>query len=299
MNIPRISLDQWLTFKTVVDQGSYALAAEALNKSQSSVSYGINQLNAHLPQAVLRLEGRKAVLTEAGQVLYRHAEQIIKQANNAETVAKSMAMGFESEVKLALDVLVDIQSTICAFEEFSQDNPNTRLRVLETSLSGTSEALLEKQTDLVIGSVIPAGFSGTPLMQITMLPVASPDHPLIQQRKDIDELELRAYRQVVLRDTGTHREQDAGWLKADQRWTVSHFSSSVKMIKSGLVFGFLPRNWIEQDLQDGGLVQIPLKENIERVLQTYLMLSDKQGAGPATRALHALLIKHLAEKHRV
>ena len=248
MNNPRISLDQWLTFKTVVDKGSYAMAAEALNKSQSSVSYGISQLNEHLPQAVLRLEGRKAVLTEAGHVLYRHAEQIINQASNAETVAKSMAMGFESEVTIALDVLVDIQLAICAFEEFSSDNPNTRLRVLETSLSGTSEALLEKQADLVIGSVLPVGFGGTPLMQIKMLPVASSNHPLIQRGEVIDELELRANRQVVLRDTGTRRQQDAGWLEADQRWTVSHFSSSVKIIRSGLAFAFLPRNWIEQEL---------------------------------------------------
>ena len=35
MPAPRITLEQWLTFKTVVDAGSYALAAETLNKSQS------------------------------------------------------------------------------------------------------------------------------------------------------------------------------------------------------------------------------------------------------------------------
>lgn len=295
MSTLRISLDQWLTFKTVVDQGSYALAAEVLNKSQSSVSYGISQINEHLPQAVLKLDGRKAVLTEAGQVLYRHAEQIIKQASNAETVANSLAMGFESEVTVALDVLVDIQSTICAFEEFSQENPSTRLRILETSLSGTSEALLEKQADLVVSSVIPVGFSGTPLMRVTMLPVVAPNHPLLQKGTEVNELELRAYRQVVLRDSGSRRKQDAGWLDADQRWTVSHFSSSVKVVKSGLAFAFLPRNWIEKDLASGELVEIPLEENIERVIQMYLMLSDKQGAGPATKALQTLLVKHLAE----
>jgi len=295
MNAPRISLDQWLTFKTVVDEGSYALAAEKLNKSQSSVSYGIKQLNDNLPQAVLELKGRKAALTEAGQVLYRHAEQILNQASNAESVAHSLSLGFESEITIAIDVLVNIQSVICAFEEFSQENPHTRLRVLETSLSGTSEALLEKQADLVIGSVIPTGFSGTPLMQITMMPVAAPGHPLIQNNEKVDELEMRAYRQVVLRDTGSRREQDAGWLEADQRWMVSHFSSSMKIIKSGLAFAILPRNWIEEELQREELVQIPLKENIDRVLQTYLMLSDKQSAGPATKKLSDLLIKHIQE----
>jgi DNA-binding transcriptional LysR family regulator len=80
MRNPRVSLDQWLTFKTVVDSGSYAMAAQALNKSQSSISYAIGRLNMQLPQPVLILEGRKAVMTDAGQVLYRHAEQLLNQA---------------------------------------------------------------------------------------------------------------------------------------------------------------------------------------------------------------------------
>ena len=53
MKPPRISLEQWLAFKTVVDCGSYALAAEALNKSQSSVSYAVSRLNDQLPSTGL------------------------------------------------------------------------------------------------------------------------------------------------------------------------------------------------------------------------------------------------------
>ena len=119
MKSPRISLEQWLAFKTVVDEGSYALAAEALNKSQSAISYAISRLNHQLPQAVLRLEGRKAVMTEQGQVLYRYAEQLVKQASTAEAVANSLAMGFESEVTVAVDTLIEIGALLCAFEKFS------------------------------------------------------------------------------------------------------------------------------------------------------------------------------------
>lgn len=301
MKPPRISLDQWLAFKTVVDSGSYARAAEVLNKSQSSVSYAIKTLNQQLPQAVLALDGRKAVMTEAGQVLYRYAEQLLKQSSDAEAVAESLAMGFESEVIVALDVLVNIKSMICAFEQFSQQFPHTRIRVLETSLSGTSEALLEAKADLVVGSVVPVAYSGAPLMHVTMLPVAAPDHALLKMKSkntastgssEITELELRAHRQVVLRDTGSRREQDAGWLEAEQRWTVSHFSSSIELIKSGLAFGFLPRNWIERELLTGELVQIPLQQNIDRVIQMYLMLADRHAAGPASKALKDIILSN-------
>jgi DNA-binding transcriptional LysR family regulator len=290
VKIPRVSLEQWLAFKTIVEQGSYARAAEILNKSQSSISYAINRLNQQLPQPVLELDGRKAVMTEAGEILYRYAEQLLRQASEAEDVAASLALGFESEVSLAVDVLLEIDALICAFEDFSQQFPHTRIRVLETSLSGTSEALLERQADLVIGAVTPIGFNSTPLTRITMMPVAAADHALVKGRDKVSELELRGFRQVVLRDTGARREQDAGWLQAEQRWTVSHFASSIKLVRSGLAFAFLPRNWIERELESGELQPIPLQQSLQRMVQLYLMLADAQTAGPATRALAELIL---------
>lgn len=294
MKNPRVSLEQWLTFKTVVDSGSYAMAAEALNKSQSSISYAIARLNEQLPQPVLILEGRKAVLTDAGQILYRHAEQLLNQASQAEAVAGSLALGFESEVAIAVDVLVEVGSLVCAFEEFSQEFPHTRIRVLETSLSGTTEALIEKTADLVVGSRIPSGFRGTPLLQVKMIPVAAANHPLVRDRESVSEVELRNMRQVVLRDTGTHREQDAGWLQAEQRWTVSHFSTSIKLLRSGLVFAFVPQNWIEDELADGVLQRIPVEQSMDRIVQMNLMLSNQQASGPATKALYDTVIDKLS-----
>lgn len=295
MKNPKVSLEQWLTFKTVVDSGSYAMAAEALNKSQSSISYAIARLNEQLPQPVLVLNGRKAALTDAGQVLYRHAEHLLNQASQAEAVASSLALGFESEVAIAVDVLVEVGALVCAFEEFSQEFPHTRIRVLETSLSGTTEALIEKTADLVVGSSIPPGFRGAALLQVKMIPVAAADHPLVKDRESVSEMELRNMRQVVLRDTGTHREQDAGWLQAEQRWTVSHFSTSIKLLRSGLVFAFIPHNWIEEELAQGSLLRIPVEPSMDRVVQMNLMLSNQQACGPATQALHDIIVDKLSQ----
>ncbi|MBT6480415.1 MAG: LysR family transcriptional regulator [Gammaproteobacteria bacterium] len=294
MKNPHVSLEQWLAFKTVVDCGSYAMAAQTLNKSQSSISYAIARLNEQLPQPVLILDGRKAVMTDAGQVLYRHAERLLNQASQAEAIASSLALGFESEVAIAVDVLVEVGSLVCAFEEFSQEFPHTRIRVLETSLSGTTEALLEKTADLVIGTKTPPGFQSRPLLQVKLIAVAAPGHPLVKNREDVSELELRSMRQVVLGDTGTFREQDSGWLQADQRWTVSHFSTSIKLLRSGLVFAFLPQNWIEEELAEGSLQRIPLAPSMDRLLQVHMMLVDNQAAGPATKALYETIFEKLS-----
>ena len=295
VKIPHISLDQWLAFKTVVERGSYAAAAEALNKSQSAISYTLQRLNDQLPDPVLRQSGRRAVLTETGEVMLRHAEQLLAQAVQAETIARNMAAGVEAEVTVAVDSLLDVEATVCVFEQFSRQFAHTRLRVLETSLSGTTEALLERQADIVVHTQTPPGFTGPKLRDIIMAPVAAAGHPLVQGRTEVSELELRQHRQVVLRDTGSRREVDSGWLQAEQRWTVSHFSTSIKMLLSGLAFAMLPLNWVQPYLDRGELQRIPLQPSLDRNIPLYLLLADRTAAGPATRALYDML---LAELHQ-
>lgn len=293
--LPRIALEQWIAFKTVVDQGSFAAAAETLNKSQSSISYAVSRLSEQLPRPVLRIQGRKAVLTPEGEVLYRHAIQLIRQAQTMEDIARSMAVNFEAEVTVALDALLDVSNLCCALEKFSLKFPHTRVRVLETSLSGTIEALLEHKAGIVIGGNIPVGFAGTPLCSVRIIPVAARNHPLFSREK-ISELELKSYRQVVLRDSGQRQQRDTGWLGSEQRWTVSHFSSSISLVKSGLVFAFLPRNRISAELDSGMLKQIPLPESLSRTVPMYLMESARETAGPATRELAQILVTQLQQE---
>jgi DNA-binding transcriptional LysR family regulator len=299
MKQPRISLEQWAAFVAVVDSGSFAKAAETLNKSQSSISYAVARLNELLPMPVLTLAGRKAVMTPEGAVLYRRATQLLQQAQASEEIATLLAQGTEPEVVIAVDGLLEPGWLLPALEQFSKAFPMTRLRILETQLSGTVEALLEKKAALVISHQIPVGYLGTPLKQISMIPVAHPAHPLFStsghSEAGINDYELRSWRQIVLRDSGTRREQDAGWLGSEQRWTVSHFSTTLKILRAGLGFAFLPYEWVSKDLHNGTLKQLPLSMGAGRQLPIYMVMASTDSIGPATRALAQLLREHFKD----
>jgi len=290
----KITLEQWQTFKTVVDEGSFAKAAEALNKSQSSVSYIVARLQEQLPIAALKQSGRKAELTEAGKVLYRQASNLLAEAEHLESTANYLAGGWESEVSIAADALTPINKLLCALQDFSKLSPTTRIRLLETTLSGTDEALLTKQADIAITARVPPGFLATPLGTVEMTPVASPSHPLLKHRHKISEKELKQYRQIVVRDSGTKREQDAGWLGADQRWTVSYFSTSIKAVTAGLGFAFIPKHHVEQELQQNTLAILPLASGGNRLIPLHLVLAAQSNAGPAVQAVAQNLRTHLA-----
>ncbi len=299
--LPRVTLEQWATLKAVVDEGSFARAAEVLNKSQSSVSYAISRLNEQLPTPALQIQGRRAVLTDSGEVLYRRAVHLLREAEETEETARLLSRGVEAEVTLAIDALLESSRLTPMLESFSREYPRTRVRILETSLSGTEEALLERQADIVVGSKVPVGFLGTPLQSVRMIPVARPDHPLFEdieaERQGINEWELRSWRQVVLRDTGQRREQDAGWLGSEQRWTVSHFSTAIGLLRSGLAFAFIPEGWIRRELEEGTLRELPLAMQASRLLPLYLMMASPEAAGPATHSLASLLLTHLGRQH--
>jgi DNA-binding transcriptional LysR family regulator len=64
--LPRTTVEQWALLAAIVDRGGYAQAAEALHRSQSTVSYTVAKLQELLALPLLEIRGRKAELNEHG-----------------------------------------------------------------------------------------------------------------------------------------------------------------------------------------------------------------------------------------
>ncbi len=93
---PRITLEQWEALLAVVDAGSYAKAAERLHKTQSTVTYAVQKIESLLDVKAFDIQGRKAVLTPTGQLLYRRARVLLDEASGLETAARRLSAGWEA-----------------------------------------------------------------------------------------------------------------------------------------------------------------------------------------------------------
>lgn len=287
--IPRISLEQWAALQAVVDEGSFAQAAEALNKSQSSVSYALKGMQEQLPVEILTMRGRKAELSPAGEVLLRRARVLIDEALALERLAHDLAEGWETEVRLAVEIIFPPVLLSRALAAFVPESRSTRVQLIESVLSGTHEALFNGEADLIITNRLPPGYLGQSLLEVEFIAVAHPDHPLHQLGRELTPDDLREHRQFVVRDTGIKRRQDAGWLVAEQRWTVSHLRTSIQFVKDGLGFAWLPSEHIQEELEAGTLKQLCLNEGGRRHEELFLVYARRDDAGPATQALAAAL----------
>lgn len=291
---PRISLDQWRALLAVVDAGGYAAAAEALDKSQSAISYAIQKLETTLGVRVFTLAGRKAVLTAGGELLYRRARVLVEEARELEQAASRLGQRFEAEIRVAVDAIFPVWLMLECMAVLAQDFPDTRVELQETVLTGTDEALLQQRVDLTVAARLPPGYLGDPLMRVRFVPVASPGHPLHGLRRELGYEDLRRHRQLVIRDSGSRR-MDSGWLGAEQRWTLSNFPTSIRAACQGLGFAWYPEEKIRAELARGELKILPMREGQERFAETYLVFRDRDYAGPATRRLAELLRHRVAE----
>lgn len=301
MAFPKIPLEQWAAFIAIVEAGSFARAAEELNKSQSAVSYAMARLEEQLPAPVLKQEGRKAVLTPSGEVLYRRARQLLNLAQDVEQTAQFLAEGWESQINIAIDALVPIEPVLDSLSDFAETAPQTRVQLLETTLSGTDEALFERQANLAITPRVPPGFLATPIGEVSLIAVAHPKYELARSETVITEQDLKQARQIVVRDSGHKRNQDQGWLAAEKRITVSHFTTTLKALEAGLGFAFAPEHLVREALQDKRLVRLQLTQHAERRLPLYLIQVSPDQTGPAVNAYSEIVQKSFSrffKRHR-
>jgi DNA-binding transcriptional LysR family regulator len=276
-------------FRAVVEHGGFAQAAEAIHKSQSSINHAVHKLQDQLDLPLLEVVGRKAQLTDAGSLMLRRASQLLDQAEQLETIAGSLAIGNEAELRIAVDEIYPQDCLANALERLSTEFPHTRVELRETILSGGPELLIQGAVDLLVANEVPPGFLGEPLCEVEFVAVSHPDHALQGLGRALNLQDLAGERQIVVRDSATGQRVDSGWLGAEQRWTVSHVATSISMISRGMGFAWLPVTRIATALREGVLRELPMERGSRRRASLYLTYADPDKAGPATCRLGELL----------
>ena len=289
MTAPRISLEQWRALIAVVEAGGYAQAAKKLSKSQSSITYAVQKLQSLLGVRAFSIEGRKAVLTPTGRLLYRRACALMAEAGSLERSARALSAGWEAEIRLAAEIIFPTWLLLRCLDRFGAESPQTRIELIESVMGGTPEALLQGQADIAISPTVPVGFLGDPLMRLRAIAAAHPEHPLHRIRRPLTDRDLRAHRHLVVRETGSQRTSRVLSMEAKQRWTVSHLATSIQAARMGYGFAWYPEDAIRDELAQGTLKPLRLREGKVRFAELYLIIAERDDPGPGTLRLAQII----------
>ncbi|MAC47348.1 MAG: LysR family transcriptional regulator [Oceanospirillum sp.] len=321
----KTTLEQWRILQAVVDHGGYAQAAEALFRSQSSLNHAVKKMESQLGVQLLEVKGRKAFLTEAGEALLRRSRVLTETASELEKLAENIDMGWEPQLTLAVEAIYPRDLLFKALASFYPESRGTRIRIIDSVLTGTDEHILAQSADLAVAGTVPKGHTGETLGQIEFVMVVHKSHelaldsrlslqPLKEEQiegKSSDEIylgavadrqqsqpshkvtvqELMNQLQIVIKDSGQKPDNNRGWLRAEQRWTVDSFERAKQILKRGLGFCWLPRHEIVDEIASGEFVVIDISYSSERYVGVNLVVPNPDLLGPGGRRLYEILLQ--------
>lgn len=179
-----VTLHQLRTFRAVVDRLSFSAAAVELHLRQSSVSYQVKELEEALNVVLLDRLGKRVVVTEAGQVLYDYARQMLNLLDEA-ALAIDQLHGLErGTLRVGGSTTVGIYVLPMALGSFKKQHPGVAVSLEITSREELQAKLLGDDLDIAVMAppVLEPELVFEPLMDDELVMVVPAGHPLSNRR---------------------------------------------------------------------------------------------------------------------
>lgn len=181
-----MDIRRMLALVEVARAGSLTAAAARLNYTVSAVSQQIGQLEDEAGQPLIERRPRGVTLTEAGQAVVRHAEQIERAVQAAHEELEEIAGLRIGTLRLGTIPTVTESFLPAAIGAFRERHPEIDLRIHSAQRSGIAHLLESRQIDLAITWLredqdMPG--TGTELMRDQSVLLVPADHALARRRE--------------------------------------------------------------------------------------------------------------------
>jgi DNA-binding transcriptional LysR family regulator len=279
---PPLDSGRLQAFVAVAREQGFSRAARVLDKTQSSVSQAIAQLEADLGEKLFDRQGRGASLTEAGRLLLAHAEQIFEEMRRARAhleAARTLETG---------QLVIGTSDTLACYllppvlAAFRARFPGVDLRLDNRPSPATVQAVAERRVHLgVVSLPLPNddGATGSDTRdlhdlhsritvealapQVDVL-ICPPGHALSRKRR-VALAELVAHALLLLdRTTASRAFYAAAFARARLRPQITMEMSSVEVLKRLVELGFgisiVPTWAAAREAAAGSLVCLPITD---------------------------------------
>lgn len=162
-----------LVFAKVVETGGFTAAAAALGLGKSAVTKQIQRLERGLAVTLLHRTTRRMTVTEAGRLLYEHANSMVRVAEDAAASLSSLTSRPAGRLKMTASVAYGKHVLAPLLPAFHRQHPDVQVELL---LLNRHVDLWEEGLDLAIRLTDdpPASLAGRPLHTFDFVLCASP-----------------------------------------------------------------------------------------------------------------------------
>ncbi len=255
----KLSLDALQVLDAIARRGSFAAAAAELYRVPSALTYTVQKLEQDLDAQLFDRRGHRAQLTPAGRELLEEGRHLLRAASELECRVKRVATGWETELRIAIDIMIPAAQLFPLLAAFYAEESGTRIRLVYEVLGGTWDALVSTRAELALGvsGEIPPG-GGYALRMLgykDFVFAVAPSHPLAKVRGPLSREQILEHRAVAIGDSSRNLPpRSVNLLSGQDVLTVPDLESKVAAQIAGLGCGYLPAHVVAPQVKAKRLV---------------------------------------------
>ena len=260
-----MDLFQLETFLAVAREGSFSRAAKKLFRTQPAVSQAVRKLEHEIGEALFDRSSREGLLTDAGVVLQRYAEQLLNVRSEATTAIAELRELHTGKLTIAANEVTCLY-LLPVLDEFRRLYPGMRITVQRSLASHIPDAVLNHTVEMGVLTFKPE----EPLLRSVVVYrdqlafVVPPHHPLAGAQ-EVSIRQLGAEHFVAHHVPSPYRVKVIETFK--RRKVPLHMDVELPTIEAIKIFvaggngvALIPAICVERELARGELVCLPVKE---------------------------------------
>jgi LysR family nitrogen assimilation transcriptional regulator len=288
-----MNLAQIEAFVHVAEHGSFSQAALVMGVAQPQLSRQVRALETELRETLLIRHGRGVRLTDAGQRLLEHGQDILQLVAQAKVDLQALRNEPVGNVTLAMPPTQSRLLTLPLIQYFQAELPRARLAIMEGFSLHLTEWLLTGRCDLALV------YNPEPLAALDILPLRRDALCLISPQGQAPagplSLEALARLPLVLPQRGQifrtlleNAAAQAG-VQLDVAWEVSSVPALLDLVAAGIGHAALDENAVRAY---GATERLELTRFADPALSSTLCLVTpaNRRATPLTRQLAGRLV---------
>lgn len=252
-------------FLAVVRLGGVGAAAKANFVTQPAVTLQIQKLEEEVGEKLLERRGRTVAPTQAGSLLARHAEEVIRSVEALHSAVGGRKALERGNLRMGNIDAASVYVLPGIYRSFHHKYPGVKIEIIVGDTARLLEALRTGEVELA-GVVLPVDtgeFETLPIYRDEMVLVAHPKHVLARRKnvtlEDVVEAGLIAYPPRSV----TRRQIERVFVEHDLTLNATMEIASPEAIKrltqAGLGASVLPRPVVAPEIRRGALQAIRIR----------------------------------------
>ena len=260
-------------FLTVATERSFSRAGEKLLRTQPAISIAIQRLESDLKEKLIDRSGRELLLTDAGRVVLEYARRFLNLESDLENALRELKDNYAGRLCIGANESTTLY-LIHNIEKYRRLFPKVKVQVRRSESSKIPSQLLDGELELGVISYDPGDdhlFSEIIYTDRLTL-IVSPQHRFASRSElSLTELGMETfiahnvlspYRDAVLREFQRHR------VPLNMDVEMPTVETICRLVQDNEGVAFLPRMCVEQEIKQGLLHEIRVKElNLERKIR--------------------------------